>query len=112
MWLPALVGITIVGIVINSPTWISFYERYYQELNDATSVDVLDVVRSAGTSSGNTIAETRTLRVVAIWWWILPAIGLPRWIGATIDAVLLILAAACVVAMLKRPVETAASGGT
>src|SRR5207248_9827462 len=87
-WLPVLVGLSLLGFALNSPTMVSFYERYYAELsergieqtslfwspaasplvqvwgaaarefNDAANFDVRELVRSAG-SGGSTLADTR-----------------------------------------------------
>ena len=114
-WL--LVALTIAGFIVNAPTLISFYERYYQEaaaahISDAARVwnpryapalriwgaawrETADAYRNAdqvGTfvrQAGKvpiaaSIESSRTLRVVNLWWWMLPAVGIPRIAGAAV----------------------------
>jgi len=121
-WL--LVTLTIAGFIINSPTLISFYERYYQEaaaahVSDAARVwnpryapalriwgaawrETADAYRNAdqvGTFVGQagkvpiaaSIESSRTLRVVNLWWWMLPAVGIPRIAGAAVSLALLVV---------------------
>lgn len=107
-WRMALLVLTVVGFTVNAPTLLAFHERYYVEaheqgislqqllwspgyspllqgwgaayrqVNDALGSDVKELVRQAGTP------ETRgeMLRVVAVWWWVLPAAGVAREVGA------------------------------
>jgi hypothetical protein len=121
-WL--LVALTIAGFIVNAPTLISFYERYYQEaaaahISDAARVwnpryapalriwgaawrETADAYRNAdqvGTfvrQAGKvpiaaSIESSRTLRVVNLWWWMLPAVGIPRIAGAAVSLTLLIV---------------------
>jgi len=110
-----LVGLTVLGFAINVPTTFSFYERYYSELNeqgipteaslawsfryapclhgwpaairqvqDAEKSDVREIFAERGAPS-RTISESRALRVVALWWWVLPIVHIPRIIGASVS---------------------------
>lgn len=121
-WL--LMALTITGFVVNAPTLISFYERYYQEATAAKvsteariwnpryaaafriwgaawreTVDayrnadqVGAFVHQAGTAPLAASVETsRTLRIINVWWWMLPAMGIPRIAGAAVSLVLLII---------------------
>jgi len=111
-WRKLLVTLCIVGFIVNSPTIVAFYQRYYAEshergipekalhwapsrspllhvwgassrqVRDALDSDVRDLIREAG-KPGKTMTGRPTLRVVALWWWMLPAAGIPRWIGAS-----------------------------
>jgi hypothetical protein len=121
-WL--LIALTIAGFIVNAPTLMSFFERYYQEALAAkisaaaqtwnplyapafriwgaawretadayrNADQVGAFVRQAGTAPLATRVESsRTLRVVNLWWWMLPAVGIPRIAGATVSSVLLII---------------------
>jgi hypothetical protein len=120
-WL--LIGLTIAGFVVNAPTLISFYERYYQEaaaagISDAARVwnpryapllriwgatwrETVDAYRNADQvgafvhQAGNAplatrIESSRALRIVNLWWWMLPAVGIPRAAGAAVSLALLL----------------------
>jgi hypothetical protein len=121
-WL--LIALAIAGFIVNAPTLMSFFERYYQEALAAkisaaaqtwnplyapafriwgaawretadayrNADQVGAFVRQAGTAPLATRVESsRTLRVVNLWWWMLPAVGIPRIAGATVSSVLLII---------------------
>ena len=48
-------------------------------------------VRQAGSEPvARTVASSRALRVVNLWWWMLPAVGIPRIAGAAVSLALLI----------------------
>ncbi|NJL85741.1 MAG: hypothetical protein HC886_06770 [Leptolyngbyaceae cyanobacterium SM1_1_3] len=110
-WLLALAA---VGFLVNVPTLLTFYQRYYAEASDAgklvqalalwgngldaplfniwgaalrqldvaLSVDVRSVLNSAGTppAAGNLLSAD-LMQVMAVWWWFLPAVGMPLWLG-------------------------------
>jgi hypothetical protein len=117
VWRRCLVILTIVGFFVSAPTMVSYYYRIYQEepqarennydlwsfsqapfirvwgsgareLRDAQHTDVKTLVRQAGAVTNNGPENWRTLRIVNLWWWMLPALGIPRLFGATISAVL------------------------
>jgi hypothetical protein len=105
-----LVYLSLLGFLINAPTLISYYERYYAESNergvsdnelywsplrapllhawgaasreitDARNQDVRELFSQRGTPS-QSIATSRALRVVAVWWWVLPIVHIPRVVG-------------------------------
>jgi hypothetical protein len=105
-----LLALAFAGFLVNAPAMVSFYERYYAEANeqgisestllwspshapllhvwgaasrviaDARRNDVREIFHEMGTPSA-TIAASRALRVVALWWWVLPVAGIPRWLG-------------------------------
>jgi len=108
----SLIALTLLGFVVNAPTTFCFYERYYAELleqhiplddslvwsfrhapslhewpaalrqvRDAQKSDVREIFAQRGATS-STISSSRALRVVALWWWVLPVAHIPRWIGA------------------------------
>jgi hypothetical protein len=106
----ALLYLSFLGFLVNAPTLISFYERYYAEANeqgitdsqlywsparapflhawgaasreiaDARSQDVRELFHQRNAPS-ETIASSRALRIVALWWWMLPIIHIPRFLG-------------------------------
>jgi hypothetical protein len=106
----ALLYFSFLGFLVNAPTLVSFYERYYAEANeqgitdsqlywsparapflhawgaasreiaDARNQDVRDLFHQRNTPS-ETIASSRALRIVAVWWWVLPIIHIPRFVG-------------------------------
>jgi len=117
-WRKGLLILTVIGFFVNAPTLISFYERYYAEANeqgisqqallwspkyaplmqawgtayrqlkDAVESDVRELSHRTHTPGG-TVANSRALRVVAVWWWVLPVAGIPRWIGIAVALLLL-----------------------
>ncbi|MBW4647425.1 MAG: hypothetical protein KME06_01795 [Kastovskya adunca ATA6-11-RM4] len=120
-WWKWLIALTIVGFLINAPTLVSFYQRYYfevvtagdgqhniwfwgnftdaplfhawgaayRQVNDALAVDIRDLVREASASTASSEeAMPELLRIVAVWWWVLPAVGIPMWVGVIVSALL------------------------
>ncbi len=107
-WTRVLVLLAALGFLVNAPTLVSFYERYYVEaveqalppsavywtvansplmhgwetaygqIQDAFQCDPVRLVREAG----NPEANGRLLRVVAVWWWMLPVVHVPWVAGA------------------------------
>jgi hypothetical protein len=121
-WL--LIVLTIAGFIVNAPTLMSFFERYYQEAVAANisaaaqtwnpryapafriwgaawretadayrNADQVGIfVHQAGTAPlAARVESSRTLRIVNLWWWMLPAVGIPRIAGAAVSLVLLII---------------------
>lgn len=112
-WRKALVSLALLGLFINAPTLVSFYERYFAEANeqgildeqmnwsfdkapflhgwpaairqcrDASGLDVRKLFSERGAPS-RTIASSRALRIVAVWWWVLPVAHLPRLLGIVV----------------------------
>jgi Dolichyl-phosphate-mannose-protein mannosyltransferase len=117
-WRRALAVLAIVGFLINAPTLFTFYERYYAEANergvsehdalwsfaeapflhgwsaavrqvrDAQSADVRELLSERGSAPAATIGTSRALRIVAVWWWVLPVAGIPRVVGVSVSLVL------------------------
>lgn len=120
-WL--LIALTIAGFIVNAPTLISFYERYYQEaaaagISDAARVwnpryaplvriwgatwrETADAYRNADrvgafvhqagiAPPATSVGSSRALRIVNLWWWMLPAVGIPRAAGAAVSLALLL----------------------
>jgi hypothetical protein len=115
-----LIVLTLVGFSINVPTTFCFYERYFAELHeqgipldanlawsfrlapwrnewaaairqvrDAQESNVREIFAQRG-APGSTISESRALRVVAIWWWVLPIVHIPRVLGAAFSVLVLL----------------------
>jgi hypothetical protein len=106
----ALLYLSFLGFLVNAPTFVSFYERYYAEANeqgisdsqlywspvhaplfhgwgaasrqitDARNQDVRELFHQRGAPS-EAIASSRALRIVAVWWWVLPIAHIPRSVG-------------------------------
>jgi hypothetical protein len=114
----ALIVLSLAGFLINAPTLFGFYERYFAELQernitpdatiawslplapflhgwpaavrqaqDASQHDVRDLFAQRGDPSQR-IGDSRALRVVALWWWVLPIARIPRWIGFFVSVIL------------------------
>lgn len=118
-WVRVLALCAATGFVVNAPTLVSFYERYYAEANqqgisehaqlwspqdapllhvwgsarrefqDARTHDVRELFRARRGPATN-IATSRALRVVALWWWVLPVARIPRWVGAVFSFLLVL----------------------
>jgi hypothetical protein len=130
-WRRLLVVMTLLGFLINAPTLFAFYERYYAEQNeqgvsehdtlwsfsqapflhawpaakrqidDARTFDVRDLLSQRGASPASTISSSRALRIVAVWWWVLPIAHVPRIFGAA-ASVLLVFAGCILLLPISR----------
>jgi hypothetical protein len=108
----------LLGFVVSAPNLVCFFERYqtedlanrvspaqemwspskspligiwrvaYHEIRDARATDVRSIVHNAG-KSDNRPEDWRAFRIVAVWWWLLPAFGIPRFVGAAVALLLL-----------------------
>jgi hypothetical protein len=127
----ALIVVSLAGFLINAPTLFGFYERYFAELNeqnilpgnetawslplapflhawpaairqakDASRHDVRELFAQRGEPSQQ-IRDSRALRIVALWWWVLPIAHIPRWFGFIVSAVL--VSAALLVLVRSAP---------
>jgi hypothetical protein len=138
-WRRGLIVLTAVGFLINAPTLFTFYERYYAEENeqgvserdtlwsfsrapflhawpaaarqvqDARKFDVRELMSQRGVSPATTISSSRALRIVAVWWWVLPIAHIPRVLGAIVS---LLLLASGVIVLLRalRPAWASVPG--
>jgi hypothetical protein len=117
----AVIVLSIASFLIGAPTLFSFYERHFDELlergidpgpgiawsfskapflnlwpasmrevRDASRNDVRDLFAKRG-SPGRDIADSRALRIVATWWWVLPIAGISRWVGFSLSVLLAFL---------------------
>jgi len=102
---------TIFGFIISMPNLYSYSERYnaelvdkklkaewdyawsfknslltniwgtsYRQVNDALNTDVVNLVKNAGEPANKT-SESEILKIIPIWWWMLPVVGINRLIG-------------------------------
>jgi hypothetical protein len=62
-----------------------------RETQDALHTPVGLLVGSLGGGPSNHVATSKALRVVAVWWWLLPAAHVPRWAGLIVSASLMAL---------------------
>ena len=124
-----LIGFTCVGFLINAPSLVTFYQRYYAEAADAGRIvqalslwghwgdapifhvwgatfrqfsiamttDVRAVLQSAGTPPelGN-LASSDLLQIIAVWWWVMPAAGIPIAVGMTLALLLVVAGLWCI----------------
>lgn len=107
-WRKALVVSAVLGFLISAPNLVSFYARYFSEANeqgissadllwspgrspllhawpaayrqirDARQSDVREMVAQREEQPAKRISSSRALRVVALWWWVLPAAHISR----------------------------------
>jgi hypothetical protein len=62
----------------------------YRQINDALATNINELISEAGTSTNLSDAKTpESLRIIAVWWWALPAIGIPIWAGVVCSALLI-----------------------
>jgi hypothetical protein len=64
----------------------------FRQLSDAFSANVEDVIKGVGAPPGKgELASSDLLRIVAVWWWVLPAAGIPIGVGFIIAVILVAL---------------------
>lgn len=102
----ALAALALLGFLINAPTMFCFYERYYSELNERGIPTGNNLSWSLEYAPSRTISESRALRVVALWWWVLPIVHIPRVIGAGLSLAMT-LCGAWVIFRARFPEESA-----
>jgi hypothetical protein len=135
-----VVVLVAVGLVSQIPTTLSFFERTYVEhreqgvnladhrwsieksplviswpamvhqLRDAGETDVNEAARSAGPSQPKSVEDNQLLQVVALWWWLLPVLGIPWWIG-TLFSVGVIAAGGTIAYRAVRPPDRSVGVG-
>jgi len=119
-WRKVLVLSAILGFVLTAPNLVSFYTRYYAEANeqgvtnedlmwrpsrspllhqwpaayrqiqDARHSDVSQLIAQRTDVPASKISDSRALRIVAVWWWVLPVVHIPRLWGVLVSAVLVL----------------------
>ncbi len=113
--LKLLALLTVVGLVVSLPNFVSYYDRYYAEesrISESTlvwnplyaplvgvwpsayrelraalapDVNLRHLVRNAGRDDNLPADEAPSNRIVALWWWMLPVIGIPRIAGIVVS---------------------------
>ena len=126
-----LLSAAMIGFLLNAPTMFSSFKRYFSEageqgipasslmwepsrspllhawpaafrqVQDARHLDVRDLVAQRGELPATKISNSRALRVVAVWWWLLPILHVSRVWGVLASALLIALGATFV--FLARP---------
>lgn len=112
-----LILLCAAGFLINAPTLFSFHERHLAELyergistegdsawsimdsallqgwpaaihqvRDASETDVRESFAQRSSPAGQ-IKDSRALRIIAVWWWVLPIAHIPRWCGLAISVI-------------------------
>ena len=109
-----LIGLSLLGLAINAPTLVSFYQRYYWEIHtsgqniwamslwtplaDAPFIQAWgaayrQISDSMATSANEVIAAGKVdglMQIVPAWWWMLPLVGLPIWLGGGVAIALVV----------------------
>ena len=63
-----------------------------RQLADAFSTPVQEIISNVGAPPPlGQLSQAELLRIVAVWWWFLPAAGLPTWVGAAIALIMVSL---------------------
>jgi hypothetical protein len=65
---------------------ITMWPTAVRQVRDARATDPADLVSSVDGAVESGSAGRESFRVVTQWWWLLPAVGVPRWIGALASA--------------------------
>ena len=56
-----------------------------RQLSDALSTPVQEIISNVGEPPPlGELSKAELLRIVAVWWWFLPAAGIPTWVGVAI----------------------------
>jgi hypothetical protein len=117
-WRKVLVVSAVLGFLLNAPNLVSFYARYlseaneqgvsradllwhpsrspllhgwpaaYRQIQDARQSDVRQLLAQREEEPAQHISQSRALRVVAIWWWVLPVVHVSRFWGILISSLL------------------------
>lgn len=117
-WRKALAVSAILGFLLTAPNLVSFYTRYFAEANeqhvtdedmmwrtsrspllhqwaaafrqieDARQSDVTQMVAQRTAVPASKISNSRALRIVADWWWLLPVVHVSRVWGALLAALM------------------------
>lgn len=61
----------------------------FRQLSTAFTTDVREVIKGVGTPpAGKDLANSDLFKIVAVWWWVLPAAGIPIWVGFIVAMIL------------------------
>ena len=72
---------------IRSPL-VNAWPSAIRQVEDARKTDVRELLAERSAKPATTIATSRALRVVGIWWWVLPVVHVSRVWGVGVSAVL------------------------
>ena len=134
-----LIAAAIAGFLLNAPTLFSSYNRYLSEageqgitlsslmwepsrsplihawpaasrqIRDARRSDVRDLLAQRGELPATKISDSRALRIVAVWWWLLPIVHVSRVWGVLASMVLIALGIKLIcIARLPSSLQTSA----
>jgi len=114
-----LLVFTVIGFLVNAPTKIAFYDRYFTEvyeqkipeiqllwsfehapfrqgwsmasrqISDAFRSDVNELIEKPK----NSLSSKRYMHIIAMWWWMLPVVGISRWAGILVTLIFIGLGA-------------------
>jgi hypothetical protein len=117
-WRKALAFSAILGFLLSAPNLVSYYARYYAEANeqgvsnadlmwrpsrspllhqwpaayrqiqDARHSEVRQLLSQRTAVPASKISASRALRIVAVWWWLLPVVHVQRLWGVLASTVL------------------------
>lgn len=78
------------GSPIDAPLF-NAWGAAFRQLGDAFSTDVRQVLSQVGAPPvPGELASAELLKIVAVWWWVLPAAGIPIWIGFILATILVV----------------------
>lgn len=134
-WQKLLALSAMIGFLLSAPNLVSSFTRYlseaneagvpetavmwqpsrsplvhawpaaYRQVEDARRLDVRDLLAQSNGTPAAKIGDSRALRIVAVWWWLLPVVHISRTWGVL--AALLLSAAGIWLIVLARPAEHA-----
>ncbi len=117
-WRKLLVLSGILGFLLTAPNLVSFYTRYlseaneqrvseadlmwqpgrspllhawpaaYRQIEDARHSDVRGLFAQRAAVPASKISDSRALRIVAVWWWLLPVVHISRAWGMLVSTLL------------------------
>jgi hypothetical protein len=117
-WRKLLVVSAVLGFLISAPNLVSFFTRYlteaneqgvpfsdvlwkpsrspllhawpaaYRQIEDARSSDVRDLFAQRTEVRASKMSNSRALRIVAVWWWLLPVAHVSRLWGLLVAVLL------------------------
>ncbi len=113
-----LIAAAVIGFVLNAPTMFASYKRYiseageqgisfsrlmwepsrsplihaypaaFRQIQDARHADVREILAQRGEVPATKISNSRALRIVALWWWLLPIVHISRVWGVLASTIL------------------------
>jgi hypothetical protein len=117
-WRKVVLLSAIIGFLLSAPNLVSFYTRYfseayeqkvseadlmwlpsrspllhawpaaYRQIQEARRSDVHDLLAQRTEVPASKISNSRALRIVAVWWWLLPVVHISRMWGVFVSAFL------------------------